>query len=369
MLRAWTTRLRANWHALRTVFVSCAYLALAGAVLFVWEANVDQFSKVSLPTIEPNKIETAVVSGELAFTVIDGATIAAWQRPDLPAQIVRGHVHKIEGARYRFDARLVTADGQGTIVVTNASRLAPFYWLDVTQPIAAIYDRATDLGRRALIRFDEKAQSLVETLSAPSAVSDAFAIVDFRTSKPITSSDFSVAVKELRAGAIRVGIEGLEPAGSRVVLVENRGLYEGKAVRPSAGQNLLTQVNTGNQPASFTLTFSEPLSAVTFTVPAVRSDTASGITFPAWKAVALSANSAELSSTALGLLRRFGDEPAKSFTLTAPGFDGIAAVRFESNPNLDGRPFAAFSGILIEELKLKRAAVDCTKVKRLPACQ
>ena len=70
--------------------------------------------------------------------------------------------------------------------------------------------------------------------------------------------------------------------------------------------------------------------------------TESGITFPAWKAVALFGSGVELSSASLGLLRRFGDEPAKAFTLTAPGFEGIAAVRFESDPNLDGAPVRRF---------------------------
>jgi hypothetical protein len=368
MLRAWMAALRANWQEVRTVLASCAYLVLAGAVLFVWEANVDQASRAKPPSTEPNKIETATVSGELALTMIDGATIAAGQRLDLPMQLVRGHAYDVEAAT-QAGGPLVTADGQGTIVVTDTSRLAPSSWLDMTRPIAALYDRAAASGRRALTRLNEKTQAVVETLSSPSAAGDAFAIVEFRTSKPLALPDFSIAVSELRAGTIKVAIEGIEPAGSRVVLVDNRGLYGGQAVKPSAGQNLLTQVSTDNKPASFVLTFSEPLSAVTFTVPAVRSETASGITFPAWKAVALSGNGAELSSAALALLRRFADEPAKTYTLTAPGFDGIAALRFESDPTLNGRPFAAFSGILIEELKLKRQAVDCTQLKRQPACQ
>jgi hypothetical protein len=41
--------------------------------------------------------------------------------------------------------------------------------------------------------------------------------------------------------------------------------------------------------------------------------------------------------------------------LCAPrAFDLIAALRFDSDPRLDGKPFAAFSAILIERLTLVR---------------
>jgi len=45
--------------------------------------------------------------------------------------------------------------------------------------------------------------------------------------------------------------------------------------------------------------------------------------------------------------------PSRTFKLTAPGFDGIAAVRLASDPNLNGRPFAAFSTLLIEQITLE----------------
>jgi hypothetical protein len=44
--------------------------------------------------------------------------------------------------------------------------------------------------------------------------------------------------------------------------------------------------------------------------------------------------------------------PAHEYTLHAPGFNPIVAIRFDSNPQLDGKPFAAFDAILIERLTL-----------------
>jgi hypothetical protein len=47
-----------------------------------------------------------------------------------------------------------------------------------------------------------------------------------------------------------------------------------------------------------------------------------------------------------------GDDtvPAQTYTLVSVTFAGIAAVRFESDPRLNGKPFAGFSALLIERL-------------------
>lgn len=59
-----------------------------------------------------------------------------------------------------------------------------------------------------------------------------------------------------------------------------------------------------------------------------------------------------LSSQSEGLTRAFDDVSAGVYTLRAPGFTGIKQVRFESNPQLNGKPFAAFDALLIERLEL-----------------
>jgi hypothetical protein len=149
-----------------------------------------------------------------------------------------------------------------------------------------------------------------------------------------------------------IGIRDLRPADSRLVVVNNLGLYGGQGVHPTTSQNLLTQVETGNVPASFTLQFKQPATSVSFVRPRLYPETESGITHPAWSAHALDADGNELSSQSEGLLRcdYQHEVAARTYTLNAPAFAPIVALRFESDPNLNGRPFAAFSTLLIERI-------------------
>jgi hypothetical protein len=156
-----------------------------------------------------------------------------------------------------------------------------------------------------------------------------------------------------------ISVTDMQPATSEIVLINNRGLYQGAAVAPTTSQNLITQVNTGNVPASFTLKFAAPVRSVSFTRPALYPATESGITHPAWSVHALDAEGRELSSQSEGLTRCWPpagckEVPAVVYPLRAPGFELIAALRFESDPRLDGKPFAAFSAIMIERLTLVR---------------
>lgn len=151
-----------------------------------------------------------------------------------------------------------------------------------------------------------------------------------------------------------VGIRDLQPADSKIVLINNLGLYSGQGVHPTTSQNLLTQFETGNVPASFTLRFDRPASSVSFVRPRLYPETESGITHPAWSAHALDADGNELSSQSEGLLRcdYRHEVAARTYTLHAPAFAPIVALRFDSDPNLNGRPFAAFSALLIERITL-----------------
>ena len=179
-----------------------------------------------------------------------------------------------------------------------------------------------------------------------------FADIDTGSVAPFTVS----AAPYLRNEGVTV--EELIPAKSELVLVNNRGLYEGKGVFPTVSQNFLTQVNTGNVPAAFTLRLRTPAQQVTFMRPRLYPYTASGVTHPAWNARALDAQGNELSSQSESIIRRLpsrdaageDDVPAQNYTLRAPGFAPITAVRFESDPRLNGVPFAAFSTILIERI-------------------
>lgn len=151
-----------------------------------------------------------------------------------------------------------------------------------------------------------------------------------------------------------ISIERIIPSTSEVVLVNNRVLYKGRAVKPTISQNILTQVNPSNGRASFTLRFSEPLASIRFIRPALFPATSSGITHPAWSAHAFDTEGRELSSQSEGLIRSFSDVPARVYTLIAPGLKGISFLRFTSDPRLNEKPFAAFSAVLIEDLTMSR---------------
>lgn len=154
-----------------------------------------------------------------------------------------------------------------------------------------------------------------------------------------------------------ISIEKLVPEGSQVALINNLAMYRGRAARPTTSQNFLTQIGTGNALASFTLKFSESFVSVSFIRPVLYAATESGITHPAWSAHALDVNGREISSHREELTRclpikNCTEVPARSYILRAPGFDDISAIRFDSDPRLDGKPFAAFSAILIEQLTM-----------------
>ncbi len=180
-------------------------------------------------------------------------------------------------------------------------------------------------------------------------------VVEFPDVDTATAPDHTVSAPPY-LHRLGISVTDVQPPTSEIVLVNNRGLYRGQAVTPTTSQNLLTQANTGNVPASFTLKFSQPARSVSFTRPALYPATESGITHPAWSAHALDAQGHELSSQSEGLTRSFSDVPAVKYVLRSPGFDPIAAVRFDSDPRLNGKPFAGFSAILIERLTLVREA-------------
>lgn len=177
-------------------------------------------------------------------------------------------------------------------------------------------------------------------------------LMDFAGVPTTTAADLRVsAIPYLHAAPHSLKVREVSPAGSEIVFMNNRALYEGRAVIPTISQNILTQINTGNTEAAFTLILPEPASRVQFLVPRLFPDTESGVTFPAWTATALGASGEALDVRKRALARRMEDDiPGDVISLDAPAFEGIAAIRFESDPRLQGRPFAAFSGILIEGL-------------------
>lgn len=189
--------------------------------------------------------------------------------------------------------------------------------------------------------------------SSPPAAAANEVVVEFPDVDTNTAPGHTVAALPY-LHRLGISVTNIEPFGSEIVLVNNRAVYQGQAVSPTTSQNLLTQINTGNVPASFTLKFRESARSISFIRPALYPATNSGITHPAWSVHALDREGHELSSQSEGLTRSFVDVPGAVYVLRAPGFEPIAGLRFDSDPRLDGKPFAAFSAILIERLTLVR---------------
>jgi hypothetical protein len=150
--------------------------------------------------------------------------------------------------------------------------------------------------------------------------------------------------------------ENIIPDNSELVIVNVRTLYIGRAVTPTVSQNILTQLKTGEKPASFTLRLAEPANTVRFVRAALFADTKSGVTHPAWSAHAFDASGQELSSQSEALTRSFTDVPARTYTLVAPALTDIVTIRFDSDLRLNGRPFAGFGAVLIEDLSTTKRA-------------
>lgn len=167
-----------------------------------------------------------------------------------------------------------------------------------------------------------------------------------------TSKDSTIeAGPYLHNNGIDLG-ENLVPAKSMLVIINNRAIYHGRAILPKESRNFLTQTDTDNGPASFVLVFPKPLDSISFIRPALYPASEAGITHPSWRARALDRKGNELSSCGEILTMSFKDEPPQTYTLRAPGFEGISSVKFESDPRVNGKPFAAFSGIVIESFYL-----------------
>lgn len=143
------------------------------------------------------------------------------------------------------------------------------------------------------------------------------------------------------------GIATTKTPGTRVVLLNHLGAYDGKAFLPVSRPNILTQIGSSD-PVTFTLTFSQPLSRLSFVLPPLIAATKSGITFPKWRAHVLDARGFEIASIGSDQFGSYEHEDSKTITLEAPGRGAcIKAVRFDSDT-----ASSAFQAILIDDLAL-----------------
>lgn len=155
-------------------------------------------------------------------------------------------------------------------------------------------------------------------------------------------------------GAFGIELRG-NKSDTRVVLLNHLGSYEGKAFLPVSRPNVLTQVGS-NDPVSFTLVFSRPLSKLRFVLPPLSAATGSGITFPKWRADALDAKGNRIAGVGNDLFGSYKHEDSRTFILKSQSrsVTCIKAVQFAS----DNGHFAAFSAIMIDDLALWYAPVD-----------
>jgi hypothetical protein len=156
------------------------------------------------------------------------------------------------------------------------------------------------------------------------------------------------AERYLKQGAVPVAVRDVVPSTSEITFFSTATLYQGRAVSSTVSDNVLTQFNTGNVPASFTLSFPMPLKRVRFLIPRLFAATESGVTFPAWTAIALDETGSEVDRKGRELIGSYTDIPEQFVQLQSPDGRPITSVTFQSDPNLNGRPFAAFSALLIE---------------------
>ncbi|MBI4248915.1 MAG: hypothetical protein HY611_05385, partial [Elusimicrobia bacterium] len=163
------------------------------------------------------------------------------------------------------------------------------------------------------------------------------------------------ATQVLKDAGIKIRVK---TEGTMVCIQNACFLYEGKAVVPPAPDrpNVLTH-KLVNGPISFTLEFSRPVCAFSFTRPALIAGE-HGVSHPRWAAQAFGKQGEERAMAGEDLIRYFvRTKPKSALPVTLEAKDPanpIAAVRISSDGNLygvdeDGRPgtvhFAGFSGV------------------------
>jgi hypothetical protein len=148
------------------------------------------------------------------------------------------------------------------------------------------------------------------------------------------------------------GISISKISQGQVVIESENSASGGFAFSAPSTPNVLTQIGCTDKPVSFSLKLEQPAKEVTFRRARLIAYSPSGISHPAWYAGAFSVSGMQLGHAQEGLIRNEGvghHEDAQSFTLEGPG---IVTIEFSSNYLRDGKPFAGFCGVLIDDLTL-----------------
>jgi WD40 repeat protein len=273
--------------------------------------------------------------GAVAITAGDDGAARLWDvGQGALLAVIRGHGEAITQAELTPNGTaLITAARDGSVRMTSIAQARMLHAVDWVPALGWLAERVGEF-EQYLARASEEQVDVDWTLAAA-------------VSAPPPAAGL--------LGRFGITVADLSPAQSALVLLSSRALGQAQPGSPRVvGAAFLTQTDTGNEPASFTLRFDVPLDAFTFTQPALAAATSGDTTYPAWTAVALDAAGNQLAAVGAQLTRSTTDVAAQSHTLNAPSGRRIAAVRFTSDPRLDGKPFAAFGALLIERLTLIR---------------
>jgi len=196
-------------------------------------------------------------------------------------------------------------------------------------------------------------------------------VVDLSQVRVQTSDHMIAAAPTLRKYGISVVEQS--PDAATLVILNNKGLYGGRAADPATSENFLTQFDKTpfTAPVSYTLAFNRPVKALVLVRPALWGATCSGVTHPAWTAQAYDRAGAELARTDEILTRAIPwfdptdaskpcpfahifpqGAPAATYRLQAKDGRLIARLKITSDYRLDGKPFAGEQAALIEQMQL-----------------
>jgi hypothetical protein len=183
----------------------------------------------------------------------------------------------------------------------------------------------------------------------------------------IPGPDYRVAAASY-LGRFGVSIAQPLPSQAQVSIWNNRGLYGGQAVLPTTSDNFLSEsADPVTAPMSYTLNFEKAAISVRLVRAGIFAATASGVSHPAWYALALNHEHRPIAVVSEPIIRSFGSVTAKPFDLQAPGSQLISGVQIVSDCRLNapvpfvlggenhpGPNFAGFQAVLISQIELVR---------------
>jgi Novel STAND NTPase 1 len=153
-----------------------------------------------------------------------------------------------------------------------------------------------------------------------------------------------------------IALVAQQPSIADLLICSNIALYGGGAIDPTVSQHFLTQMSHPYAaPVSFTLRFAQPVREVRLLRAKLWAASRNGVTSPAWRAGALNASGLVIATAGEPLLGSYSTIPAKWFVLRSPAGELISRLRiYSDNRNAQGRNFAAFQAVVIQELDLIR---------------